>query len=288
VTSFQDLFLRLRRAWGWVAGQFFGTALLILAGIAWTRLPDKHAWQVALTLIIPLLLAICVLELQAATIRAFADDDGRRVRLPLSALTLVVWIAVGAILWWMLDWCDDRIPLWAGYINSKGSAHARVAWLSYEHLSNGMGYVEWVLRWIAVPGKLIVLAAASAQWGWRLQFRRLRRLLWNWRWWAAVVPAALIAVALPAHLFAATPAGTVSAQVWQVSLKLAAAYVLAMACWVALLGWAAVLFSQHLPAADPNPPADEALVPVPVLSGPEPKSLRAAAEIPPPDESPNG
>jgi hypothetical protein len=40
----------------WVAGQFGGTLLLILAALAWTRLPDKHGWQVALSLLIPLLL----------------------------------------------------------------------------------------------------------------------------------------------------------------------------------------------------------------------------------------
>jgi hypothetical protein len=283
VTLLHELFRRLRRAWGWVAGQFLGTPLLLLAGIAWTRLPEKHAWQVALTLVIPPLLALCLLELEAATIRAFADDDGKRVRMIWGALTVAVWIAVGVFAWWLLDWCDDHIPLWAGYINSKGSPHARATWLSYEHLTNGMGYVEWVLRWIAVPGKLLVLTAASAQWGWQLQWRRTARIRMDWRWWVAVVPAALIAIAIPGHLFAAMPGGTVSAQVWHVSLKLAAAYLLAMGCWVLLLGWVAVLFARHAEL----PPAEEVLVAVPVLAGPEEGSRRAAAEIPPPDETLN-
>ncbi len=45
-----DLFTRLRRGWRWFAAQYVVTLLLILVGIAWTRLPDKHVWQVALTL----------------------------------------------------------------------------------------------------------------------------------------------------------------------------------------------------------------------------------------------
>jgi len=283
MTMLSDLFHRLRRSWIWVAAQFLGNAIIILAGLAWTRVPEKHTWQVALSLLIPLLLAICLLELQAATVRALADDDGRRARLIWGALTMAVWIAAGVLAWWMLDWCDGNIPLWAGYLNSKGSPHARVTWLSYEHLSNGMGYVEWVLRWIVVPGKLMVLGAGSAQWGLQLPWRRVLRLLWNWRWWVAVAPAALVAVALPAHLFAAIPAGTVSAQVWHVSLKLAVAYLLAVACWVLLLGWVAVIFARQ-----PRPPAEEVLVAVPVLAGPEEGVRRAAAEIPPPDETPNG
>ena len=48
----KDLFDRLRLARFWVAAQFVGTALLILLGLAWARLPDKHGWQVALTLLI--------------------------------------------------------------------------------------------------------------------------------------------------------------------------------------------------------------------------------------------
>lgn len=42
------LFGRLWTARRWVVGQFYGALLLILAALAWTRLPDKHGWQVAL------------------------------------------------------------------------------------------------------------------------------------------------------------------------------------------------------------------------------------------------
>jgi hypothetical protein len=87
----------------------------------------------------------------------------------------------------------------------------------------------------------MVFAVASAQWGWRLPCRRLIRLLLNWRWWVAMVAASLAAVALPGHIFAALPAGTVPHQVWMVMFKLAGAYVLAMGCWVLLLGWCAAL-----------------------------------------------
>ena len=40
-----------------------------------------------------------------------------------------------------------------------------------------MTLAEWILRWIIVPGKIIPYAMASAQWGWRIPFRRIIRLL---------------------------------------------------------------------------------------------------------------
>lgn len=275
---FYDLFGRLRLARGWVAAQFGGTLVLILLGLAWTRLPDKHGWQVALTLLIPVLLAIAALELEAGTLRRLADDDGKRVRLVWGAMTLLVWFAVFCAAWALLDWCDDQIPQWGWYLNSKAPAHARETYFSAEHIWRFMTFLEWVLRWIVVPAKLIPLAAASAQWGWRLPWRRLLRILWNWKWWLAVVLAALVAVALPGRFFAGTPRGAVSAQVWSVGLKLAVTYLLAVGSWLLLLGWVATLFGRQLP------PKEEALAAVPVASGPPEGARGAAVEIPPPDD----
>ncbi len=65
--SGRGLFARLGGARLWIVLQFVVTLLLIAAGLGWTRLGDRHWWQVALSLLIPALLAICVLELQAGT-----------------------------------------------------------------------------------------------------------------------------------------------------------------------------------------------------------------------------
>ena len=261
-----DLFRRLGRAWVWVAAQFVLTLVLLLVGLAWTRIPDKHVWQVALTLIVPVLLAISFLELEAGTMRALADDDGRRVKLVWGAMTLLVWVALFWACWAVLDWCDDRIPVWAGYLNSRASAGSRATVFTFEHVQKWLTQAEWLLRWIVVPGKIIPYATASAQWGWRLPFRKIIRLLLSWRWWPAVILAALVGVVLPGHFFAGAPHGTVSHQVWAVILKLAGSYVLAVGCWVVLLAWCAVQFGRRAGGADDG--GDYAEVPVPVLSGP--------------------
>jgi hypothetical protein len=280
VSLFKDLLRRLRLGWRWVAAQFIVTALLILAGLAWTRLPDKHGWQVALSLLVPLLLAISALELQAGTVRSFADDDGKRVKLVWGAVTLLVWIAMGAAVWAVLDWCDDQIPQWAGYLNSKASAHARATLFTYEHIQRWLSLAEWILRWVIVPAKIIPYAVVSAQWGWRLPWCRVIRMLWNWRWWLGVVLAALLVVELPSRFFAAEPSGSVHAQIWHVVLKLIATYLLAVGSWVLLLGWVAVLFGRQQ-----QPPPEEVFVAVPALAGPPEPDKQASVKLDLPESS---
>ena len=281
--KFKSLFGRLSRARLWVLLQFVLTLILILAGLAWTRLPDKHIWQVALSLLVPALLIICALELQAGTMRKLADEDGKRVKLVWGAMALLVWVAVGAAAWVLLDWCDNQIPLWAGYLNSRFGAHARATAFTFEHIQRLLTELEWVVRWVVLPAKLIPYAAASAQWGWNIPWRRILRFLWNWRWWLGVVLAALFGVWAPGKFFDKAPSGTISGQVWSVVFKLAGAYLLTVGSWVLLLGWWATLFA---PRKKPPSDSDEALVAVPVLSGPPLRGRSARADVPPPDDTP--
>jgi hypothetical protein len=275
-----NYFQRLRHARVWVGLQFFLTAALILAALAWTRLPDKSLRQVALTLLVPVLLTICVLELEAGTMRKLADDDGRRVSLIVGAVSMLLWIALWAAAWAFLDWCDDRIPLWAGYLNSRASAHERATTFTYDHIVHWLTLLEWLLRWIALPAKLLPFAASSAQWGWRLPWRGLSRFLWSWRWWLGVLVAAIVGVWLPGQFFNKPPSGTVSSQVWHVGFKVAGAYLLAVASWVLLLAWWATLFAER------KQPSEEALVAVPVLAGPPTGQRSARLEAPSPDVDP--
>jgi hypothetical protein len=277
MSPLQDLLHRLRAGGRWIAAQFVGMLLLGLLGLAWTRLPDKHGWQVLLSLLLPLLIAAAALALQAATMRAFLASEEQRVKLLWGALTLLVWVAVVWAFWWFLDWCDDHFWGWASYLNSKAPAHWRARVLTYPHIYNWLVYAEWILRWIATPAKVIPCAIASAQWGWRLHWRRVLHLLWNWRWWLAVVLAALASVTLPTHLFAGLPQGTVSHQIWAVIFKLSASWILMMCSWVVLLAWAAVLFE---PRIHPNPPDEESLVAVASPQNPSPRNDSVKLPLP--------
>jgi len=149
----------LHLGWVWVALQFVLTPILILAGLAWTACPTTHL-AVALSLFVPLILIICALELQAGTVRKFANDDGKRVKLVWGAVTLLVWIAVAP-------------PCGAPrLVRRPDSASRRLPQL--EELSPRAGHdvylrahsalahaFEWVISLVIVPAKLIPYAAAQ-------------------------------------------------------------------------------------------------------------------------------
>jgi hypothetical protein len=246
-----DWLARLRHAWVWIVLQFAGVALLIALGLLWTRIPDKHVWQVLLTLLMPLMLLAGFVWLQAGTFRGFlhpARSEGTpRIAIWWGAATLVIWIAIGWALWFLLDKFDDNTWNWAGYLNSKADPSGRTHWASFENLSRDLEWAAWVLRWVVVPGLLMPLAC-SAAWGFRrLPWRRVLRLLIEWRWWPAVLGCALAGEAWPQTWFKADPHGTVGEQVTRVVLKVAAAYLLAMVCWVKLIAWTAMLLDDPAP-----------------------------------------
>jgi len=278
VKNIRSAILRLGHAWPWIIAQFAGMIVLILLGLTWTRIPDKTTWEVLVTLAMPLLLIVAVLLLQTATMRRLMDYEHARIRLVWSVLFLGFWVALGLIACLLLDWCDARIPNWASYLNSRFSAHSRATVFTYEHLQRWLSLAEWVFRWILVPGKLTLNAMATVQWGWRAPFRRVLRLIFSWRWWLAVVICSLIAVAWPSTFFEGVPHGTVSHQVWAVTLKLAAVYFLAIAAWLILLAWAATLFSAAKPAADPGE-----RIPVPAPTSPPDGNNGGAVRLPLPE-----
>ncbi|MGB6691715.1 MAG: hypothetical protein WBE76_28075 [Terracidiphilus sp.] len=239
---------RLLRARGWIILQLLGVALLLLVALGWTRIPEKNAWQVMLSLVIPALLVAAFLLLQSGTMRSLLKSNSQEqdfavqyISIAWGAATLLLWIAVAIVAWDLLDRFDDRIDLWAGYLNSRFGADMRARIATEQHIAWFLNYAERAFRWVILPGLLIPLCS-SAAWGLRrLPWKRVLRVWLSWRWWPMVLAAALIGVAWPSTFFAALPHGSVSAQVWTVVLKLIAAYLLSIAAWIALLAWAATL-----------------------------------------------
>jgi hypothetical protein len=246
----RDAMERLERAWGWVIAQFVGTAVLIMVGLAWTRIPDRTGAQVAISILLPVLLIAALVLLQAATIRRLIEHEENRVYLVWGALSFLVWLSLAWASWALLDWCDNWIPQLAGYINSKMPPHPRITIFSYDHITRFFAIVEWILHWIVVPWEIILCAVASAQWGWRLPWRKLVPLMVSWRWRPVVIFGSLVAVAWPQAYFDSLPHGTVAHQVWAVVFKLGAAYFLAIASWVVVLAWAAALVSSLYLSSD--------------------------------------
>ena len=236
---------------------------------------DAHSREARLAgtrnALLPLLLLAALLILQAGTVRRLFDDGPRRVRLVWGASTLLVWIALGWACWAVRTGATTRFRNGLA-IESQVSAQLRSKLLTYDHIQSCLTLIEWILRWLVVPGKIVPYAAASALWGWRIPWMRAIRMLWDWRWWLAVLLAGMAAVTLPAHFFTAEPHGTVSAQIWLVAFKLTGAYLLAVSFWILLLGWLAVLFGCR------QSPAEEQPLPDSVQAGPPEKHGKAAVE----------
>ena len=280
--NIRSAILRLVHAWPWIIAQFAGVLVFILIGLAWTRVPDKSAWDVFLTLVLPIILFVALLLIETGTMRRLMDDETGRTRLVWATAFLAFWVALGVVAWLLLDWCNDRIPDWSSYLNSRFSSPNRVTVFTYDHLQRWLTLVEWVFRWIIVPGKLILCAVATSQWGWRVPFRRILSVMLSWRWWLAVIICSLVAVAWPSTFFAGIPHGSVSHQVWAVTLKLAVAYILIVAAWLTLLAWAAALFSCANPSSDSGE-----FAPVPALVSP-PDDKRGVVRLPLPEGGSNG
>ena len=237
-----DGWTRFARARVWALLQFAGLALLIAFGLLWTRIPEKQAGQVLLTLVLPLLIAAAFLWLQAGTIRSMlrpfdADRTDPEVSFFWGSATLLVWIAIGWLLWNVIDRFDDHIYNVAGYLNARFDPHSRSHFATYEHFSSWLGKASWVLRWVIVPGLLLPLGCSAAYGFRRLLWKRSFRVWIDWRWWSVVLVLALIGQAWPVTFFDALPQGTVHAQVWRVVFRLLGAYLLAVLCWILAIVW---------------------------------------------------
>jgi hypothetical protein len=248
LTTTRDLFAlgarHLLQARLWALLQFAGLALLIAVGLVWTRIPEKNVFEVILTLLVPLLVAAGFLGLQAVLLRSFlrsGKDTPHEVSFVLGALTLLLWIAIGWVLWNFIDRFDAHTNEWAMYLNSRFNPDYRARVFTYEHISRWFDYIAWFLRWVIVPGLLLPLGCTALVGLRRVPWRRVVRVWMAWRWWLAVLVLALIGDVLPGYFFAGDPKGSVQAQIWKVILKLIAAYIVSVVCWVLALAWSAAL-----------------------------------------------
>jgi len=242
---FRDLFRRLQAARLWLLLQFFSFPLLILIGIGWTRLSEKNLLDVVLSLILPLILFAALLILQSATLRRLlAPLTDFHASFLQATLVLLPAVVLVLLVGYLLGRYDDHISSWAALLNSKAPAAWRARTLTFEHLSFWMNGIEWLLRWVALPWLLIPFVTAAAERGWSLDWGAALRILFDWRWLLAVLLLALFGVALPGKFFSTTPRGTLSTQIWSVSLKLGAAYLFLFIGWVLVFAWSAVFLRR--------------------------------------------
>ena len=160
------------------------------------------------------------------------------------ALTLLVWLALGWAWWFASTGATIRSPL--GEISElpRFGSLARKGLYLRAHC-NWLNVCEWILRWIVVPANdSFAMAPRSGDGG--CQWRRILQDDVELAWWSAVVVAALVAVRTARAISSiGLPHGTVTHQIWAVSVK-AGGSVFAGRCELdPTLAWAAVLLASR-------------------------------------------
>jgi hypothetical protein len=178
------------------------TPVLLALSAAWLRIPDASTWQLILWVLSGALLLAVFLCLQAATMRALMNGvRGTRFYaavLWLSGCGILVWIACSAATHW-----HDQIDLAAAYLYSRLPAgHLRTAWLTREHIATFLGWTEWALVWVVIPGLFFPLALLLCVDGAKLPPPAGLNLFARKRGWiAALLIICLVAFALRTRLY---------------------------------------------------------------------------------------
>lgn len=237
---------------GYVALQVFGNAALIGLAAAWLWIPESHGWQLAASFVTASVLILGALWLHAATMARWSQPSveppaWRRALPHLPAFC--IWLLAGLVGLSLVQLLDERQMLYAGYLASRPSAFFR-AWFTYPRLFAAIGLVVAALAWYVLPALLLPFASETAARGLRrARWSRCGRVLLNWRWWIVLLALVLIGVYLPLRLMNWTPGEypvrSVRAQISSVAFRLALAYLLAVASWIASLSFVGALLGKE-------------------------------------------
>lgn len=215
----ETLFACLRASKKWM----FGWTCLITASISFDlavdALPEKlqsSGWLIASG---GILLSVVALVLQIGMIRAMTRKEAAPVRLIWAVLSLLLWLAIAIGSWLLLS-----------------------GW-KHEFLGGFLG-------WFVVPGLLMPWFVASARWGLKLQFRRVMRVMFNWRWWLGLVIAMLVGIVLPGAIKTAFSAGRSTSNAWVNTMWSDLPDLITLATWVVLVGWVVTLLADGYKPAE--------------------------------------
>lgn len=216
----------------------FGTAVLALGAWAWLHIPDSRTWEFGLSLLLGLVLAAAALFIYIDAIY-LARQPEKRAAWWISALWLIVSIAVVLIWMSLVAKLGDKTELRAGYWNSQLSAHIRTVF-TYVRLVRWQEYAITVLTWI-LP--LMLLPALIERVACGVRTRGLR--VWKrWEYWAVAIGALVIGLSVTPALLAWHPVYSVHGELWSAMLRLALAYVIDILLICIVLAVASELLAQ--------------------------------------------
>ena len=220
--------------------QLAGNLILIAGTLAWLIIPDKHTAQLLLSAVLAIVLLAIAVLLHAGTLsfaNAQEDSLSRRflVGLRHAAAFIFVVVLMLFLMKWVLD-LNDRMWQISGYVYSKVPSFVR-SWLGPDRFKEIGEYIISIKTFYLVPVLLLPFAAGAATFGFGrdMFFGALRALRsgWYWLWFAAL---AALGVWIPSLLLNWTHRSTLTAEATSAAFRFAAAYLLAVLCWVAVAG----------------------------------------------------
>lgn len=167
-----------------VAEVWTGTLLLIVLGVLWLQIPDSHAWEFALSMLLACGLLALLFWFYTRIFRQLLKPSER-------GQWWLQWVMLAAVIvaWWLLQMPIDRLAehrqIYAGYWTSR-LPHWLRGLRTYEHLLLLQDWIYFSLRLI-VTGLLLPMAVVAG--AGRLRHTRTIFSVWSrwWFWVAAVV-----------------------------------------------------------------------------------------------------
>jgi hypothetical protein len=246
-------FASMAHRWRIALLQLLLLPILGLAFVVWLWIPEAHWWQLLLSLLCAVSIALGMAWLQAATIRRYSETSAAvSLRTGIgSVVAVLIWLIIFFVLLHFMKSLDDLGSKLTAYWYSKLPATVRPR-LTYVRFANLAIFVLSTLYWYIVPAVLIPLGIIWASDGYRrARYRNWGATLLRLRYWLLLAPAALIAAQVP-KVMDWKPGKSVDQEIVSLALRLAFVFTVTLLCWLFGLAMAARV-GQELEDAHSSP-----------------------------------
>ncbi len=216
----------------------FANAAALGAWYYWLLIPDAHGWQVAWSAVLALLIVFGIVWLRAGTLAWFRVAEFRKQSVIGGAfrrglrhvVPLLMWFALGAIIAWVLLSAGNYTPQFSVWIRQKVNAGP-----TPRTVMHNTDWLLFVLLWVVLPALWMPIATTIAAAG-RAHFGRSFRVLRQPLYWMLLCVLIGIGVWVPYKLVTWVPElNSLSAQAWSAGLRFAAAYIILITAFIALV-----------------------------------------------------
>ncbi len=223
-----------------VALQWPGNLGLMLIAALWLQIPDSHAWQFALSILLGLLIVLAALWLYARTVR---NLRGSTTGLFLRMLLLLGFGALWLLLLHPITLGREKEMLLAGYWNSKLPQHLRY-FFDYNRLLAWQEHFYDLTQYV-LAGLLLPIAIETSAFGvnWTA-IKRAGRVYLHWWYWLIVIVAGVAGTALTRALAGWIPGKGVAVEIASLLARLGVAYTVDILLWCFVLALTSIYLEE--------------------------------------------